>query len=72
MKALSEEIIEDFGGLVKLADLVEAPTSTVNSWRRKITDSRLNHLRLAAAVAGRTVRWNTLRDAGADPEVVAA
>jgi hypothetical protein len=63
MKRLSDQIIEDFGGLSELAKLVETPTSTANSWRKRITDSRLNHLRLAALAAGKTVRWNTLEEA---------
>lgn len=60
MHKLSDQIIEDFGGLTELARLVKAPASTVNSWRAKISDSRLDHLRLAAAVAGKTIRWDTL------------
>jgi len=73
MKRLSDQIISDFGGLTKLAELVETPTSTANSWRRRITDSRLNHLRLAALAAGKTIRWDTLEEAEAtEPEADAA
>lgn len=63
MKRLSDQIIDDFGGLTELAKLVETPTSTANSWRNRITKSRLNHLRLAALAAGKTIRWDTLEDA---------
>lgn len=61
MQRLSDEIIADFGGLSALAEIVEAPVSTVHSWRRKgLSKSRLAHLRLAAVAHGKTVRWDTL------------
>ena len=60
MHRLSDKIIEDFGGLTKLATLVKAPVSTVNSWRDKISDSRLDHLKLAALRDGLTIAWETL------------
>lgn len=63
MKRLSDKIIQDFGGIKALADLVEAPVSTAHSWRQRITDSRLNHLRLAALAAGKIISWDTLEDA---------
>lgn len=62
MQRLSDEIIDDFGGLTKLAELVKSPVSTVNSWKRFIPESRLDHLRLAADAAGVSVRWETLID----------
>lgn len=70
MKRLSDTIISEFGGVKALADLVEAPVSTANSWRNRITDSRLNHLRLAAMAAGKTISWNTIEEAedGEKPE----
>jgi hypothetical protein len=71
MKRLSDQIIKDFGGLSELAKLVETPVSTANSWRNRITDSRLNHLRLAALAAGKTISWNTLEEAET-PEADAA
>lgn len=64
MKRLSDQIIEDFGGLAELARIVKAPTSTVNSWRRKITESRLDHLKLAAMREGKIIAWDTLEDGG--------
>jgi hypothetical protein len=65
MKRLSDKIIQDFGGIKAMADLVEAPVSTANSWRHRITDSRLNHLRLAALAAGKIISWDTLEEADA-------
>jgi hypothetical protein len=72
MKRLSDTIIAEFGGVKALADLVEAPFSTANSWRNRITDSRLNHLRLAALAAGKTISWNTLEEAATQQEQDAA
>ena len=71
MKRLSDRIVKDFGGIKALADLVEAPVSTANSWRHRITDSRLNHLRLAALAAGKMISWDTLEEAE-KPESAAA
>jgi hypothetical protein len=66
MHKLSDTIVEEFGGISKLADLVKAPVSTANSWRTKITDSRLDHLKLAAMREGLTISWETLGEAIAD------
>ena len=63
MKRLSDEIVDDFGGLAEMARLVKAPVSTANSWRQRIPNSRLDHLKLAANVAGLRVRWETLEEA---------
>lgn len=63
MQRLSDKIIDDFGGLSELAKLVKAPTSTVNSWKRRIPASRLDHLRLAALASGRMISWDTLEEA---------
>lgn len=63
MHRLTDKIIEDFGGVSELAKLVKAPVSTVNSWRNRITDSRLDHLRLAAMAAGKEISWNALESA---------
>jgi hypothetical protein len=70
MHRLSDEIIDDFGGLAELARLVEAPVSTVASWRKRVPHSRLNHLKLAALAHGKMIRWDTLEPA--DPKKVAA
>ena len=71
MHRLSDQIIEDFGGVSELARLVRAPASTVNSWKRRITESRLDHLRLAAMAAGKVISWDTLEEV-ADDEAEAA
>lgn len=68
MQRLSDKIIEDFGGLTKLATLVKAPVSTVNSWRAKISESRLDHLKLAAMRDGLSISWDTLEEAAADSD----
>jgi hypothetical protein len=68
MKRLSKEIIDDFGGIKALADLVKAPVSTANSWRHRITDSRLDHLRLAAIQEQKVIRWDTLGEAADESE----
>lgn len=63
MHRLSDKIIDDFGGLAELARLVEAPTSTVTSWKkRSISPSRLNHLKLAALASGKMISWDTLEE----------
>lgn len=69
MYRLSDKIIDDFGGLAELARLVEAPTSTVTGWKRHITASRLNHLKLAALAAGKMISWDTLELVEARGEV---
>jgi hypothetical protein len=72
MHKLSDTIVKEFGGISKLADLVKAPASTANSWRTKITDSRLDHLKLAALREGLTISWDTLETADADEPKAAA
>lgn len=66
MQKLTAKIIDEFGGTTELAKLVRAPVSTVNSWRRRITDSRLNHLQLAAMAAGKVISWDALEEADSD------
>lgn len=44
-------IIDALGGTTKVADLIKAPTSTVQSWKKiGIPPSRLEHLKLIAKV----------------------
>ncbi|WP_370584356.1 carph-isopro domain-containing protein [Novosphingobium sp. ES2-1] len=46
-------VIDHLGGSTAVARLLEAPLSTVHSWRRiGIPASRMAHLRLAAQAAG--------------------
>ncbi|WP_197432090.1 carph-isopro domain-containing protein [Blastomonas sp. CCH2-A2] len=64
MKTESETIIDGLGGTSAVARLIEAPVSTVHSWRKiGIPPSRLAHLRLAAAAKG--VPWPIEQDAAA-------
>jgi hypothetical protein len=45
------QIIEELGGTSAVAKLIEAPVSTVHSWKTNgIPASRLAHIRLAAQV----------------------
>lgn len=55
MNTEANAIIDHLGGTSAVAKLIEAPTSTVHSWRANgIPASRLAHLRLAAKAAGKT------------------
>ena len=48
-KTFADTVIDAFGGTTATAQLVNAPTSTVHSWRSKgIPASRMAHLRLIA------------------------
>jgi len=51
METQADKIIDALGGTSAVAKLVEAPVSTVHSWRSMgIPRSRLAHLRLIAEV----------------------
>jgi hypothetical protein len=53
MDTLANAVIDHLGGTSATAKLIEAPTSTVHSWRENgIPPSRMAHLRLAAKVDG--------------------
>lgn len=58
MQRLTDAGIEALGGLKAVAELTKAPTSTVFAWKRRISASRLDHLKLAAQVAGKHIDWN--------------
>lgn len=50
----SNAIIDALGGATELARLIEAPVSTVHSWRTiGIPRSRMAHIRLVAQVEGK-------------------
>jgi len=54
MNAEANAIIDHLGGTTAVAKLIEAPVSTVHSWRTiGIPQSRRAHLRLAANFAGK-------------------
>jgi hypothetical protein len=49
MDRFASALIDALGGTAKVADLMHAPVSTVHNMRtRRLTDSRLNHLRRIA------------------------
>lgn len=63
-------IIDGLGGTSAVARLIEAPISTVHSWRRiGIPRSRLAHLRIAARDAG--LEWPDGCAAAAAPDAPA-
>jgi len=52
MQTEADIIIDGLGGTTAVASMIEAPVSTVHSWRRiGIPRSRLAHLRVAAKLA---------------------
>lgn len=47
----ADEVIDALGGTSAVAKRIDAPVSTVHSWRRMgIPSSRLSHLKLIASV----------------------
>lgn len=53
MSTIAEAVIRHLGGTSAVARLIEAPVSTVHSWKSiGIPPSRLAHLRLAAKANG--------------------
>lgn len=53
MSTEASQVIDALGGTTAVANAIEAPTSTVHSWRKiGIPRSRLAHLRLLASVKG--------------------
>ncbi len=56
MNASANAVIDHLGGTSAVAKLIEAPMSTVHSWRKNgIPHSRLAHLRLAARAEGKAL-----------------
>lgn len=54
MNTEANAVIDHLGGTSAVAKLIEAPVSTVHSWRTiGIPSSRLAHLRLVARDAGK-------------------
>lgn len=74
MQRLTDDAMNSLGGTTAVATLIKAPVSTVHSWKRKgISDARLDHLKLAAAAAGKPIDWATaLEDVPEVPEQAAA
>ena len=53
MQTYADQVIDALGGTTAVATAIEAPTSTVHSWRKiGIPPSRLAHLRLIANSTG--------------------
>jgi hypothetical protein len=53
MQTYADQVIDALGGTSAVAKAIEAPTSTVHSWRSiGIPSSRLAHLRLLAKEMG--------------------
>lgn len=53
-------VITTLGGSTEVARMLEAPISTVSSWREiGIPDSRLAHLKLAAKASRKSIDWET-------------
>ena len=54
MRTVADAVIDHLGGTSAVAKLIEAPVSTVHSWRSiGIPPSRLAHLRLVAKGEGK-------------------
>lgn len=54
MDTIANAVIDHLGGTSATAKLLEAPTSTVHSWRDNgIPQSRMAHLRLVARTIGK-------------------
>ncbi len=59
MDTYANRLIDALGGSTKVATLINAPLSTVHSWRRiGIPKSRLDHVKLAAKAARLRVDWD--------------
>jgi hypothetical protein len=53
MQTYEDQVIDALGGTTAVATAIEAPTSTVHSWRKNgIPSSRLAHLKLIAQQLG--------------------
>jgi hypothetical protein len=58
MQRLTDDAMKALGGSTAVAKLLKAPVSTVHSWTKTgISDSRLDHLMLAATAAGKDIDW---------------
>jgi hypothetical protein len=54
MRTIADAVIDHLGGTSAVAKLIEAPVSTVHSWRTiGIPSSRMAHLRLVAKTEGK-------------------
>ena len=54
MTTIADSIIDALGGTSAVARMINAPVSTVHSWRKiGIPGSRLDHIKLAAKAEGK-------------------
>lgn len=73
MQRLTDDAMEKLGGTTAVATLLEAPVSTVHSWKRKgISAARLAHLKLAAQAAGKHIDWDAALEEVPDEPAQAA
>jgi hypothetical protein len=61
-KRLTDPIIIALGGTSAIGRMMQAPPSTVHSWRKRISPARLNHLIMVANNQGKVVPWHELAD----------
>lgn len=60
MAQFATNLITALGGTTAVAGMIEAPITTVQSWKSNgIPRSRLSHLRLIAEREGKTIDWST-------------
>jgi hypothetical protein len=60
MTAFATNLIEALGGTTAVATLIDAPITTVQSWKSNgIPRSRLSHLKLIAERDGKCINWET-------------
>lgn len=74
MDDLAINAIAALGGTTAVAGLIDAPATTVQSWKSNgIPRSRLSHLKLIAEREGKTIDWSTgllvSRDGGSTDHV---
>lgn len=73
MRTVADAVIDHLGGTSAVAKLIEAPVSTVHSWRTiGIPSSRLAHLRLVATTEGKPLPDDLGELLNAAPEADAA
>lgn len=60
MTAFAANVIETLGGTTAVAKIIDAPITTVQSWKSNgIPRSRLSHLKLVAERDGLVIDWST-------------
>lgn len=68
MQTVADQIIDALGGSTAVSRMMDAPLSTVHSWRKNgVPRSRLAHLRLLASVEKPDVNIDLIVTRGAAP-----